>query len=127
MEKWYIGFVTFVALMTLGACGNKEKKASEDKVITVATQLETSAEMVKIASEVAAKDGWKIKNVAVTDNVAYNDMVQNGEADANFAQHKPFMEQYTEEKNADLVAVQPMYDVKIGFYSKDYQTIDAIH
>lgn len=113
--------------MTLGACGNKEKEASEDKVITVATQLETSAEMVKIASEVAAKDSWEIKNVAVTDNVAYNDMVQNGEADANFAQHKPFMEQYTEEKSADLVAVQLMYDMKIGFYSKDYQIIDAIH
>lgn len=74
--------------------------------------------MVKIASEVAAKDGWEIKNVAVTDNVAYNDMVQNGEADANFAQHKPFMEQYTEEKNADLVAVQPMYDVKSVFIQK---------
>ncbi|MCD5002894.1 hypothetical protein IV487_10510 [Enterococcus saccharolyticus] len=125
MKKLYVGVLTALAVFTLTACGNK-KEATDDKVIKVATQLETSAEMVKIAAEVAKKDGWDIQNVSVTDNVAYNDMVNNGEADANFAQHKPFMEQYNEEKDAHLVAVQPMYDVKIGFYSKDYQNVDDI-
>ena len=79
--------------------------------------------MVKIASEVAAKDGWEIKNVAVTDNVAYNDMVQNGEADANFAQHKPFMEQYTEEKNADLA----WSDSEFCGHSGDSLSMDEQH
>lgn len=126
MKKWYGAILSLIAIATLSACGNQESEGSEEKVITVATQLETSAEMVKIASEVAEKDGWEIKNVSVTDNVAYNDMVEHEEADANFAQHKPFMEQYNKEKNAHLVAVQPIYDVKIGFYSKDYRTIDEI-
>lgn len=42
----------------------------------------------------------------VSDNVAYNDTVQHDEADANFAQHQPFMEMFNKEKKADLVAVQ---------------------
>ncbi len=34
----------------------------------------------------------------VSDNVAYNDAVQHDEADANFAQHQPFMEMFNKEK-----------------------------
>lgn len=34
----------------------------------------------------------------VSDNVAYNDAGQHDEADANFAQHEPFMEMFNQEK-----------------------------
>lgn len=53
MEKWYIGFVTFVALMTLGACGNKEKEASEDKVITIRNKCGNGQNCIRSGSE-----GW---------------------------------------------------------------------
>ena len=62
----------------------------------------------------------------MTDNVAYNDMVASGEADASFAEHKPYMQKYNSEKKAKLVAIQPIYNAKVGFYSKDYKSIDAI-
>lgn len=97
-----------------------------DKVIKVASQAPPMTDVVKVAAEVAKEDGWEIELVQVNDNVAYNDMVSSEEADASFAQHKPFMEKYNSEKGTNLVAIQPIYDAKVGFYSKDYKTIDEI-
>ncbi|KAF1302072.1 hypothetical protein IV487_10140 [Enterococcus saccharolyticus] len=129
MKKIYIGALTLLAAVTLVACGAKEgedKASSEDKVIKVAGQAPPMTDVVKVAAEVAKEDGWDVQLVQVNDNVAYNDMVSSKEADASFAQHKPFMEKYNSEKGTDLVAIQPIYDAKVGFYSKDYKSVDEI-
>jgi len=127
-----IGISLFSVLMgiSLVACGNNDEggnaDSAEDKTITVAAQLPTMTDIIEIAAEEAQEDGWDIQVAQVNDNVAYNDMVANEEADANFAQHEPFMEDYNKEKGSNLVAVQPIYDVKIGFYSEDYDDVDDI-
>lgn len=133
MKKMYIGALSLLAVVTLAACGsNGETESSSssvdktDKVIKVASQAPPMTDVVKVAAEVAKEDGWEIELVQVNDNVAYNDMVSSEEADASFAQHKPFMEKYNSEKGTNLVAIQPIYDAKVGFYSKDYKTIDEI-
>lgn len=133
MKKIYIGALSLVAVLTLAACGsNGETESSSssvdktDKVIKVASQAPPMTDVVKVAAEVAKEDGWEVELVQVNDNVAYNDMVSSKEADASFAQHKPFMEKYNSEKGTDLVAIQPIYDAKVGFYSKDYKTVEEI-
>ncbi|MBS7576053.1 hypothetical protein HOY36_00740 [Enterococcus sp. MMGLQ5-2] len=134
MKKWVTAIGTIILGFSLTACGSsgtatnssESSSKSEDKVITVASQTTPMTDVVKVAAKVAKADGWEIKLVQVTDNVAYNDMVASGEADASFAEHKPFMEKYNKEKNASLVAIQPIYDAKVGFYSKDYKSVDDI-
>lgn len=130
MKKIVLGFVTLGMAVSLAACGSKSSSTissdSEDKVIKVASQTTPMTDVVKVAAEVAKKDGWDIQLIQVNDNVAYNDMVASKEADASFAEHKPFMEKYNSEKGSDLVAIQPIYDAKVGFYSKDYQSVDDI-
>ena len=78
--------------------GNKQADQKEDKEITVAVQLESSKDILEIAKKEAEKKGYKINIMEVSDNVAYNDAVQHDEADANFAQHQPFMEMFNKEK-----------------------------
>lgn len=77
--------------------GNKQADQKEDKEITVAVQLN----LQKISwdcQERSWEKGYKINIMEVSDNVAYNDAVQHDEADANFAQHQPFMEMFNKEK-----------------------------
>ncbi|MBM9834382.1 hypothetical protein IAG15_24975, partial [Enterococcus faecalis] len=45
---------------------------------------------------------------------------------ANFAQHEPYMQMYNEEKDANLVALDKIYNAKVGFYSKEYTDINDI-
>lgn len=126
MKKLFFGLVLVSSVVVLAACGSKSEEVTEDKVITVAAQAPPMTDVVKKAAEVAKKEGWEIKLVQVNDNVAYNEMVASKEADASFAQHVPFMEKYNAEKGSNLVAVQPIYDAKVGFYSKDYQSVEEI-
>ena len=122
MKKFYLATFAVIATVILAACGgNKQADQKEDKEITVAVQLESSKDILEIAKKEAEKKGYKINIMEVSDNVAYNDAVQHDEADANFAQHQPFMEMFNKEKKADLVAVQPIYYFAGGFYSKEYQ------
>lgn len=124
-----IGLVVSLAACSNNEAANKEATAShtkEDKVIKVATQAPPMTDVVLAAKDAAKKDGWDIEIVSVNDNIQYNEMLKSKEVDANFAQHKPYMEKFNEEKGADLVAIQPVYDAKVGYYSKDYKTIEEL-
>lgn len=119
-------------MIGLGACGNQEKTATtettskEDKVIKVASQATPMTDVVEVAAKVAEKDGWKVELVQVNDNIQYNELLKNEEVDANFAQHEPYMMKFNQEKEAKLVAIQKIYNAKVGFYSKDYTDVKDI-
>lgn len=120
--------------VVLAACGNgAEEGASEDgstgeetpTTLTVASHLPPMTDIVEIAGEVI-EEPYTIELEEVTDNVQYNDAVQYKEAYASFAQHEPFMEEYNEANDGNLVALQTIYDPIVGFYSPVYNSIDEI-
>ena len=79
--------------------------------------------------ELAAKniaEPYSIELVEVSDNIQYNEAVFHDEAYASFAQHQPFMAMFNEERDADLEAIQPIYNAVVGFYSPVYQSIEDI-
>ncbi|XJS11104.1 MetQ/NlpA family ABC transporter substrate-binding protein [Aerococcaceae bacterium WGS1372] len=97
----------------------------EDTVIKVASHLPPMTDVVEIAADVIAEP-YTVELVEVSDNIQYNEAVLNDEAQASFAQHKPFMEIFNEERDGDLVAIQPIYNAVVGFYSPVYDSIDQI-
>lgn len=122
MKKLFLVLLMFGLMV---GCTSKET-SSEDKYIKVVAQAAPMTDIVEIAKEEAAKDGYTIELMVVNDNIQYNVAVNTKEADASFAQHKPFMEQFNQDNNANLVALQPIYNAIVGFYSKHYQSVDEI-
>ncbi|MHC5229047.1 MetQ/NlpA family ABC transporter substrate-binding protein [Enterococcus sp. LJL99] len=128
--KIFLFIIVSVVLVT--ACGkNKEatKSDSNDKsnqVIKVAAHLPTMVDVIEIAAAEAKKDGYNVELVQVNDNIQYNELLKAKEVDANFAQHEPFMQKFNEERNADLVIAQKIYNAKVGFYSKHYKNLAEI-
>jgi D-methionine transport system substrate-binding protein len=142
MKKWQLFTGVFTTAMLLAACGNgneateasstasssesvTETASSEDTVIKVASHTTPMTDIVEIAASVV-EEPYTIELVEVSDNIQYNEAVFNDEADANFAQHEPFMQVFNEERGADLVAIQPIYNAVVGFYAPEYETIDDI-
>lgn len=125
-------FLGITALL-LVACGNiKQEEKIEGKndkdietTLTVASHLPPMTDIVNIAAE-NIESPYSIELLEVSDNVQYNESVQHKESYASFAQHEPFMEQYNEANNGDLVAIQTVYDPIVGFYSPTYDSIDDI-
>ncbi|WP_423776745.1 MetQ/NlpA family ABC transporter substrate-binding protein [Atopococcus tabaci] len=121
-----------VALL-LAACGaggnegetSNEAATQEDTVIKVASHLPPMTDIVEIAGDVIAEP-YSVELVEVSDNIQYNEALLNDEVDANFAQHAPFMEQFNEERDGNLVALQTIYNPIVGFYSPVYDSIEDI-
>lgn len=129
------GFVLGTTALLLSACGmndSQEKESSvntndvsEEVVIKVASHLPPMTDIVEIAGDVI-DEPYVIELVEVSDNIQYNEALLNEEVDANFSQHAPFMEKFNEERDGNLVAIQPMYNAIVGFYSPVYDSIDDI-
>ena len=120
------------AILVITACGknNEETQSSSsdksNQVIKVAAHLPTMVDVIEIAADEAKKDGYTVELVQVNDNIQYNELLKAKEVDANFAQHEPFMQKFNEERNADLVVAQKIYNAKVGFYSKQYKNLAEI-
>lgn len=120
--------------LLLAACGNGSESAestatesttSEDTVIKVASHTTPMTDIVELAAE-AVEEPYTIELLEVSDNIQYNEAVLNDEVDASFAQHEPFMEVFNEERDGDLVAIQPIYNAIVGFYAPKYESIGDI-
>ncbi len=123
------------AVLLLGACGATDTEeevestdtadSQEETVIKVASHLPPMTDIVEIAGEVI-EEPYSVELVEVSDNIQYNEALLNEEVDANFSQHAPFMESFNEERDGNLVAIQPIYNPIVGFYSPVYDSIDDI-
>lgn len=145
MKKIFTILLAALTLILVG-CGdtNTKEKKNETKVETKVESVETdnkekTEEVIKIAShtnpmidilklieEDLKKAGYKLEIMEVSDNVQANVALQNKEVDANFFQHEPFMEQFNNGNNADLVKLTPIYNALVAFYSKDYNNIEEL-
>ena len=128
--KKIISFIASLAalLLVLTACSSKTeapKKEEKKEPVTVKVASHTSpmTDMLEMIKEDLKKDGYNLEIVKVSDNVQANVALNNKEVDANFFQHRPFMEQFNQKNNAHLVAIQPIYNATVSFYSKTLKDI----
>lgn len=113
--------------LTAAACGaGGGSDSGDDTVIKVASHLPPMTDVVTTAADAAAEEGYTIELVQVSDNVQYNRVLADGEVDANFAQHGPYMQDFNEAHDANLVLLDAIYDAKVGYYSKAYDDIEQI-
>lgn len=119
------GLLVAASALLVGLAGSSAVIAQEDNVLKIASHLPPMTDIVEIAGEVIEAP-YSIELVEVSDNIQYNEALLNDEVYANFAQHAPFMEAFNEERDGDLVSVQPIYNAVLGFYSPVYDSIDEL-
>ncbi len=124
-----------VIVFIMAACGNEGEESGgetsdnaeteENTELKVASQTIPMTEVVELAAE-AIEEPYTVEMVEVADNIQYNEALLNEEVDANFAQHEPFMEMFNDERDGNLVAIQPIYNAIVGYYSPVYDSIEDI-
>ena len=113
MKKTIAIILTLVLALSLVACGGKK----DDKTITVAASPTPHAEILKVAAEVLAKDGWTLNVVEYADYVVPNNVVEDGEMDANYFQHVPYLNTFNAENGTHLVSVAMIHYEPFGIYA----------
>lgn len=127
--------VTALALATAAAlvtgCGG-EKKAAEKKAevpeatIKVGATAVPHAEILNFVKDKLAKDGVIMKVIEFSDYVKPNLALNDKELDANFFQHKPYLDSFTSEHKLNLVSAGNVHIEPMGVYSKKIKDIKAV-
>ncbi|MDT0449792.1 MULTISPECIES: MetQ/NlpA family ABC transporter substrate-binding protein [Streptomyces] len=71
-----------------------------------------------VRDNLAAKAGLKLEVKEFNDYVLPNTATQNGEVDANFFQHKPYLDDFNKKNKTDIVPVVNVEIEPLGLYSK---------
>lgn len=118
MKKGFkkLGVITLVAALTLAFCTACGSSGSDDKTIKVAATPAPHAEILNEVSEALAADGWTLEVIEFEDYVQPNEAVSNGECDANYFQHQPYLDQYNDENGTDLVSAAVIHYEPLGVY-----------
>jgi len=72
------------------------------------------------------KEGIKLEVIEFTDYVKPNTALADKEIDANFFQHLPYMNEFKEKQNINIVSIGAVHIEPMGLYSKKYKSIDEI-
>ncbi len=117
-----------LALGTLAACGGGESGGDEsaDKTITVAASPTPHAEILNSVKDALAEEGWELVVKEFDDYVQPNVATTDGDVDANYFQHVPYLDEYNEQNGTDLVAVGNVHYEAMGIYKGTKTSLDDL-
>jgi len=124
-----LALVLVLALGALSACGSKSSGGgddSADKTIRVAASPTPHAEILNSVSDALAAEGWTLEVVEFEDYVQPNVATTEGDVDANYFQHVPYLEEYNKENSTELVAVGNVHYEAMGVYKGTKDSLDAL-
>lgn len=90
---------------------------TDDKTITVAATSTPHAEILEICKPILADKGYTLEVKVVSDYVTPNQFTEDGEVDANYFQHQPYLDSFNEEQKTHLVTVAKIHYEPFAIYS----------
>ena len=123
--------VALSALLCLGVmagCGGDNKPADDGQLVKlkVGASPTPHAEILAQVKEDLKAQGVDLEIVEYTDYVQPNLAVESGDLDANFFQHKPYMDDFNEEQGTHLVSVASIHYEPMGVYAGKTASLDAL-
>ena len=122
MKKIIALVLVLVMALSLAACGG----SADEKTITIAASATPHAEILAVAKEVLAKDGWNLEIVEYADYVVPNTVVDDGEMDANYFQHQPYLDTFNAENGTQLVSVASIHYEPFGIYPGTKSAVEEL-
>lgn len=130
-KKLIAGLLAAAMLCSLAACGSKTTTESASasanttgsKVIKVGASPAPHAEILAQAKTILAKEGYDLQIVEFTDYVQPNVALTDGDIDANYFQHKPYLDDYNKQNGTDLVSMAAIHYEPLGLYAGKTKSI----
>ena len=134
-KVWAIALILVLALGALTACGGGSSEeatsggAAEgeaDKVIKVAASPTPHAEILGSVSDALQEEGWTLEVVEFDDYVQPNVATTDGDVDANYFQHVPYLDEYNAQNGTNLVSVGGVHYEPMGVYAGTKKSFDEL-
>ena len=127
MKKTLLAVLVFALLLgSLAGCSGGKTQAVKDTTLVVGASVTPHAEILAVAKDILAKKGIELKVVEFTDYVQPNLNVENGNLDANYFQHKPYLDQFNKDSGTHLVSVASIHYEPLGIYAGKTDSFDKL-
>ena len=100
--------------------------SGEDKTIKVGASPTPHAEILEVAKPLLEKQGYSLEVVEFDDYVLPNTSLAEGDLDANYFQHIPYLEQMNSEKDLKLTYTAKVHIEPMGIYSEKHDSLDDL-
>lgn len=95
-------------------------------VLKVGASPVPHAEILNFVKEDLKKEGVELKIVEISDYVTPNLALDGKEIDANYFQHKPYLEKFARERKLNLISAGNIHVEPLGLYSKKVKTLNNL-
>lgn len=120
--------------LSLAACSGNNSSSTADNsssdasstVIRVGASPSPHAEILEFAKDQLAANGYELEIVEFTDYVMPNVALYEGDLDANFFQHTPYLDNYNEQNGTDLVSACKVHFEPMGLYSETLTSVSDV-
>ncbi|SCZ78051.1 MetQ/NlpA family ABC transporter substrate-binding protein [Pseudobutyrivibrio xylanivorans] len=134
MRKRLLTLLTAGVLATslFAGCGSNaagdaaKTDSTEDKVITIGATPSPHAEILELVKENLAAEGYTLEIVEYNDYVIPNTALEDGDLDANFFQHQPYLDDFNAEKGTHIVSVAAVHFEPMGIYAGKTASVDEV-
>lgn len=125
-----VGSLGAAGALALTSCGLADAVgggSGDDTTISmIVTESAPFQEPTEIAKELLAEDGWTLETTYVTDIIQPNQVVSQGEYDANFFQHIAYLRQFNEDNGTDVEPAFSVYYAPSGIFSLEHGSIEDL-
>lgn len=102
-----------------------EQAAAATKIVVGVTP-KPHGEILEVVKPLLAEQNIDLEIKPFTDYVLLNPALKDKQIDANFFQHIPYLEDYNEQNNADLIWTVKVHAEPMGVYSKKIAALDEL-
>ncbi len=111
-----------LALAALTGCGS----TADDKVIKVGASATPHAEILEAVKEAVKAEGYELEIVVYDDYILPNQALADGELDANYFQHTPYLNSYNASNGTDLSSAALIHYEPFGIYANGVSALSEL-
>ncbi|MEG1028328.1 MAG: MetQ/NlpA family ABC transporter substrate-binding protein, partial [Oscillospiraceae bacterium] len=135
MKKLFVGLLTLsLCLFAFTGCfensqevsSQTEQSSSEMVTLKVGASPSPHSEILEQVKEKLKEQNINLEIIEFTDYVLPNLALSNGEIDANYFQHKPYLEKFNKENGTNIVGVAEIHFEPLGIYPGKSADLDNI-
>ena len=124
--KKIVTLLLAVCLLASALAGCASSAKTENKTIVVGASSTPHAEILEQVKDTLAKDGWTLEIKVFDDYVLPNKALADGELDANYFQHTPYLESFNASNGTNLVSAAKIHYEPFGIYGNGVSDLSEL-
>lgn len=118
-----LALVLVVSLVAFAACGGAK---TDDKTIVVGASSTPHAEILEQVKDTLAEQGYTLDIRIFDDYILPNTSLDEGDLDANYFQHKPYLDSFNVQNGTKIVSAAAIHYEPFGLYGNGITSLENL-